>query len=146
MCSSKTEGERMKRRLSQRQSRSSGGGQVSCSQTSAAANDHRETQKDGSLSLSNLVGFSLLSLILSQAQLCRNLKSTATIHDSIGQRGLHHWWLPFSLSFCFILWLIWWLGYESLRISFGFRKWGLVDPWILICALLKLFVCFRMGF
>ena len=70
----------------------------------------------------------------------------ATIHSSTSQRGLHHWWLPISLSFCFILWLIWWLGYESLRISFRFGKWGLVDSWVLICALLKLLMCFRMGF
>ena len=51
MCSSETQGERMKRRLSQRRSRSSGGVQVSCSQTSASANDHCKPQKVGSLSL-----------------------------------------------------------------------------------------------
>ena len=44
--------ERVKRRLSQQWSKSSVGGQASCSQTSAAANDHYEPQKDGPLSLS----------------------------------------------------------------------------------------------
>ena len=50
-----------------------------------------------SLSLTH-TSFSLLSLILSQAQPCRNLRSTATIHGSTRQRGLHHWWRPLSLS------------------------------------------------
>ena len=50
-CVHQRQRERVKRRLSQRRSRSGVGGQASCSQSSAAANDHCEPQKVGSLSL-----------------------------------------------------------------------------------------------
>ena len=50
-CVHQRQRERVKRRLSQRRSKSSVGGQASCSQSSAAANDHCEPQKVGSLSL-----------------------------------------------------------------------------------------------